>query len=153
MLEFINAENTALHIDSIYNILYKCGQDMYEKKGLTHWKRPYSKECIEKDICNKNVFLVSDDYGYVATFTVTLSDEDLYLSKLAVLPEYAGKGIGKLCMNYIERYAKERNISLMKLDVYDKSESAIGFYKGLGFSVTGKKPTTNFVVLLMEKRI
>ena len=153
MLEFIKAESNDEHINSIYKILYDCGQDMYKNKGLTHWKKPYLPEWIERDISQKDVFLAKYDEKFVATFSLTTQDSWVYLSKLAVSPEFSGKGLGRQCMAYIEDYAIKKGINLVKLDVYDNSEGAIAFYKNLGYVVTGEKPTTNFNVLLMEKHL
>ena len=153
MLEFIKAEQKNNHIESIYNILYDCGQDMYNSKGLTHWKNPYKTEWIERDISQKDVFLAKEGNTFVATFSLTTMDSCVYLSKLAVSPEFSGKGLGRQCMAYIEAFAIKKGVTLVKLDVYDKSEGAIAFYKNLGYIVTGEKPTTNFNVLLMEKQL
>lgn len=153
MLEFVRAENNPLHIDNIYKVLQECGQDMYKTKGLTHWLRPYPKDRIKEDIKTKFVFVVYNDNEFVATFTLIVSDRDICICKLAVSPGSSGKGIGKKCMQYIEEFARVRNINILKLDVYDKSARAISFYEKLGFIVTGQKPTTNFTVLLMEKHL
>jgi len=152
MLEFCKAFDNDECVEHIQQILLSCGNDMYEKHGLTHWLRPYSKENIKNDILCKNVFVVKDDTEYIATFTVMQCKEDcIYVSKLAVKPECAGQGIGRQCMDFIEKFALERNIHSLRLDVYDKSRHAIDFYLKQNFSVTGERPTTNFRVLLMEK--
>ena len=152
-MEFVKAENSNIHIDSIYSILRSCGMDMYNNKGLTHWLRPYPKESIANDINNKHVFLVEDNGKFVATFSVYFEYDYLYLGKLAVLPECSGKGIGGKCLEFAENFAIENNVFTVKFDVYDKSTHAIDFYLKRGYVVTGEKPTTNFKVLLMEKHL
>lgn len=153
MLEFIKVTDDS-YAESIQNILLLCGRDMHERNGLTHWLRPYSKENIRNDILNKDVFIVKSDGINIGTFTLAQNEKDsMYISKLAVVPENSGQGIGRKCMSFIEEYAIGKQAYVLKLDVYDKSLHAIDFYIKWGFIVTGERPTTNFRVLLMEKNL
>lgn len=152
-MEIIRAERNVAVIEAIYYILEACGKDMYEKNGLIHWLNPYPKENIEADIKNKSVFVVMEDEKYIATFTLACDDDDFYLSKFAVLPEFSGKGIGKKCLEFAESFVLKNSANVLKLDVYDQSRHAIDFYLKNGFVITGEKPTRRFNVLLMEKNL
>lgn len=160
-VKFIRANNVLEHIGAIHNIVYRCGQDMYAKDGLTHWRNGYSKENIEKDIVEKEVYLISKEDEYIGCFMLTSNpsvfftdankDQYMYISKVAIDPKAAGQGIGSLSMNFCEEIVKEKQLKGIRLDVYNKSEKAIKFYEKIGFIRGEIKPTRNFEVLCMEK--
>lgn len=155
MLNYIllKSENTDL-IQECYKILEQCGELMFKEHGLDHWLPPYSIDNIYKDCADKLVFLVYDDIEkkYVSTFQGYLNDDfSFYIRKVATIPEFQGKGIGRKNLEFIEDLCRKLRINAIELDVYDKSEQAINFYLANGFVVTGKRPTRRFEVLLMKK--
>lgn len=54
------------------------------------------------------------------------------LEMLFIDPEYRGKKIGKILLNY-----SIDNLNVTKVDVNEQNEQAIGFYKHFGFEVIG----------------
>ena len=60
------------------------------------------------------------------------------LEKIYILPAYSGKGIGKLAMTETIDRLKKRGKELVFLCVIDTNESAIAFYKKLGFKFHSK---------------
>lgn len=160
-VKFIRANSILEHIDAIHTIVYRCGQDMYAKNGLTHWRKGYPKENIEKDIVEKEVYLVSKEDEYIGCFMLTTNpssfftdvnkNQYIYISKVAIDPKAARQGIGSLSMDFCEEIVKEKKLKGIRLDVYNKSEKAIKFYEKLGFIRGEIKPTRNFEVICMEK--
>jgi GNAT superfamily N-acetyltransferase len=157
-------------IKKVYEIIKNSGQDMFHNQGLSHWKTPYPIESIRRDCLDREVFLIKDmdKDEYVNTFQLEFINYDssrilsnnnnkkdvvAYINKFATIPQMAGKGVGKRSIDYIETYCKSKGISKLCLDVYEKSEHAIRFYKNRGFSIIGQKPTKHFVVYLMEKQL
>ena len=148
-------------VDAIHNNLKLCSEDMYNKHGLEHWIPVYPQERIKEDIDTKQVFVVENEGNIVGNFILTNNGNPLwkeesnsiYLSKLAVAPQYAGHGIGKECMKFIEEMAKQQGFESVRFDVYDKSMDTIAFYEKVNYLVVGTANTRRFTVLLMEKRI
>jgi GNAT superfamily N-acetyltransferase len=143
-------------ISKVYDIIKRCGEDMFYNQGLMHWKTPYPKEPIKKNCEEREVFLVRDldTNQYVHTFQLDFSFPNITkVNKFATIPEFAGKGIGKQSMAYIEAYSRNKHLLKVCLDVYEKNEHAIQFYQNRGFSIIGRMPTKHFMVLLMEKAI
>lgn len=138
----------------VYNNIKKCADEM-AKQGLEHWIPYYSKEKIEEDIKKNKVYLVKVEEKIVGSFILTLDKEKktIYLGKLAIIPEYEGKGIGSKCLRFIEQYVKENDINLIELDVYEKSTNAIKFYEKNGYKIIGEKLTRRFKVKKMIKEI
>lgn len=56
-----------------------------------------------------------------------------YLGFMFVKPEYRGKGINKIITDELINWAKSKNISEVRLDVYAQNESAIKAYEKAGF--------------------
>lgn len=162
-IKFVKASNVSQHVDTIYNLIYKCGQDMYNNDGLSHWKNGYSRENIERDISEKEVYLVTKEHDFVGCFMITTSascfftdinrNKYIYISKLAIDPRVSGKGIGSKSIKFCELFAIERQLKGIRLDVYSKSKKAIKFYENLGFIRGDIKDTRHFQVLCMEKVI
>ncbi|MDP4276034.1 MAG: GNAT family N-acetyltransferase [Bacteroidota bacterium] len=143
-------------IKESYRIIKECGEYMYKELGLCHWKTPYPIDSIQNDCTNRHVFLVEDlDSGrYVHTFQIEISYNVATIAKLykmATLPLASGQGIGMSSMAYIEDFCHKAGVYSLYLDVYDKSENAIQFFKKHHFSITGSRPTTYFRVYIMEK--
>lgn len=160
---FRNEEKKIL---KVYEIIRASGERMYIEQGLSHWRTPYPLESIKKDCEEKEVYLVKDvdENKYIHTFQLeflndlSTSDNEkkeskAIINKFATIPQAEGKGIGKLSINYIEDYCSKKGVSKISLDVYDKSEHAIKFYKKRGFIITGSKSTRHFSVYLMEKHL
>jgi GNAT superfamily N-acetyltransferase len=57
-----------------------------------------------------------------------------YLGFMYVNPDFRGKGINKLIINELKKWAKSRNIVELRLDVYDGNHPAIKAYEKVGFS-------------------
>ena len=87
----------------IYNNLKLCSEHMYTNLGLEHWIPVYSQESIIEDIKNKDVFLVDYRNKTVGNFILNENKSNLwqdeknaiYLSKLAIVPEFSNRGFGK----------------------------------------------------------
>lgn len=163
-MEFIKITGKNQHqIEIVYSILKASGSYMVNNFGLMHWAKPYSKEQIEKDIENKDVYIVRNADQNIATFMLSEEtsyyfkeipdDNAVYLSKLAVNPDIINSGIGTACMNYIEEICRQNNKTKIRLDVYDKSLQAVNFYHKMGYKKLFLKNTTNFRVICMEKEL
>ncbi len=63
----------------------------------------------------------------------TLEIERIYVKK-----QMQGKGLGKAMADAAERIGRCRNAARIWLGVWEKNESAIGFYRRMGFTETGR---------------
>ncbi|KAB7705018.1 GNAT family N-acetyltransferase [Bacillus aerolatus] len=68
--------------------------------------------------CGAGRFLIKDGFGKA--------------QRICVLPEYRGKGAGRLIMDALETHAQEHNAAALKLDA---QTHAIPFYERLGYEV------------------
>lgn len=60
----------------------------------------------------------------------------LLLEKVYLLKEYAGRGIGRKVLSFVEAYALERNKGALWLDTM-KNGPALYFYLSYGFEIWG----------------
>lgn len=65
------------------------------------------------------------------------SNDELFISNIAVFEEYRGKGIGKSLLKKAEDKARENDLKKLSLYVETDNLNAIGFYENFGF--TSKK--------------
>jgi ribosomal protein S18 acetylase RimI-like enzyme len=56
-----------------------------------------------------------------------------YLGFMYVLPQLRGKGINQLIIEKLKEWAKEKNITELRLDVYVQNAAAIRAYEKTGF--------------------
>ncbi len=120
---------------------------MQVRLNLTHWVPPYPLHLMRRDAEMKSVYAVRENNQTIATFTIGTqtpsyyditiwenpSAKALYVNRLAVLPDFQGKGIGKWCMNTIEQLAIAEGCTVVRLDAYDKHEQVHEFYRLLGY--------------------
>lgn len=57
-----------------------------------------------------------------------------YLGFMYVVPEQRGRGIIHQVMNELKAWAKSKNVSELRLEVYPKNSSAIKAYEKIGFT-------------------
>ena len=131
---------------AVAEILCKCGRDMKEKYGLLHWDNSLFKTWLI--ICytavKNRVFIVYDNNrSPVATFCIGVFEDYLHFGKLAVLPEFSGKGIGSFCLKYIERLARESGKNRICCEVYEKASTRSAFMKNFLLKLSVRFPRGN----------
>ena len=65
-------------------------------------------------------------------FSTWLGRAGIYLEDLFVLPEYRGRGYGKLLLKRLARIAVQRGCGRLEWSCLDWNEPSIGFYLSLG---------------------
>ena len=65
-------------------------------------------------------------------YSTFLAKPGIYLEDLFVLPEYRGKGIGKVLLSYLAKLAVERDCGRLEWSVLDWNQPAIDFYQAQG---------------------
>ncbi|MFC4184231.1 GNAT family N-acetyltransferase [Saccharococcus thermophilus] len=76
-------------------------------------------------------FVLYDDGKPIGAGRFRIVDHGLgKIERICVLPQYRGRGAGKLIMEAIERFAKQQGVSKLKLNAQTHAES---FYEKLGY--------------------
>jgi len=69
---------------------------------------------------------------YFFNFSTFLGKRGLYLEDLFVLPEFRGRGFGKMLLLHLARLANASGCGRMEWSVLDWNEPAIAFYESIG---------------------
>lgn len=90
------------------------------------------------------VFVYEDDNGTVQGYAFCVLEQHpgnniltdiktLYIDDLCVDEASRGAGIGRIIYEYVKSYAVEQGCHNVTLNVWEGNDSAIAFYKSLGF--------------------
>ncbi|WP_033168302.1 GNAT family N-acetyltransferase [Clostridium sp. KNHs205] len=139
-------------LDNIITVLDEVTLRLLEK-GIPQWNYPWYREEIEKDL--QSQYVVREEGRVIAVFSLkpldrcfdheSQSKEDYYLHRIAVLPEYQGKGIGEKILRYVQKFSVKHKKNIY-LDCYQGNKKLRQFYEKAGFYYQGDYPEENYLV-------
>ena len=114
----------------------------------------YSEETLTDKLANiGHDFLVLKEneicHGFASCEHHYLNSNCTRLHKLYFLPEYQGKGMGKLMLDKIVALAKENRSDTLSLNV-NRFNKAFAFYQNLGFQIVAEEDISIGHGYLME---
>lgn len=145
----VGAESDA---EAIVDVLYKTWLTTYpnEEAGITvddiedRFKERKSEAGIEKSrkrlreqSDNQKTFVVKDGEKVIGVSVVSKDETRNRLIAIYVLPEYQGKGVGKMLWDGIQEFFDDDKDIFVELAEYNTN--AMAFYAGLGFQDTGRR--------------
>lgn len=90
---------------------------------------------VELVVAERNGELLASGYARIENAKPYLQHvQHAYLGFMYVVPAYRGKGINRMILDVLMQWVKTKNISELKLDVYNENASAIKAYEKAGFS-------------------
>jgi len=131
------------------------------KKGINQWVYPWDTNRIKHDIENKLVYLLIVEDLIVGTFSIKDTDninvdlikpENKYLYRIAILPEYQGKGLGSSIVEFSLDYSKNMGKSLY-LDCWAGNEKLRSFYSNTGFDFIGNAPEEDYFISVFKSKV
>lgn len=145
------------NILKISRIICSCGEDMYQRYGLSHWNNSLFKTflIVYYTILIKHTTLwaIYNNETIIATFQTKREGDYLNFCKFAVDPRQAGQGVGSRCLGIMEEIAGEIGLRGLTCEVFDKSTHALYFYLNRGFVKNGSISTMKYTELKLVKRI
>ncbi len=138
-------------IPDILKLTKACAVAMIEK-GIYQWNEHYpSRSAFEKDVREKSLYVqiidgqiigtvvISNqmDQEYVPVSWLSENKNNIYIHRLAVLPEHQGKGYAQRLMDFAERYAKEKGYTSVRLDTFSQNRRNQVFYETRGYQRLG----------------
>lgn len=139
-------------VEGIINLIHECIIDM-ESKDILQWNQYYPNvDIVTEDIQQRALFLIKNDNDYVGIITVNedqpaeyskikwLSEtgRNLIIHRLAIHPNWQGKGIAMKLMDFAEEYAKKNDYRSVRLDAYTANPKSNGLYEKRGYKKVGQ---------------
>ena len=77
------------------------------------------------------------DDEYAPIKWLTPNKNNIYIHRLAINPNYQGKGYAQQLMDYAEKWTKENNFSSVRLDTFSQNPRNQKFYELRGYKRLG----------------
>jgi len=107
-------------------------------KNIGMWHEWDEGEGLLSLIDNERVVVVrSEDRIIAVVYTIWFSKTVLHVYRLAVAPEYQGKGVGSDLLTYVEQMAKNKGAVEVGFYVNSSEAELQEFYKKRGFQTSG----------------
>lgn len=90
---------------------------------------------VEKEICEKVVYIAIIDNNVVGTIRVDVIGETANISRFAVISSYRSIGIGKSLMNIVDKHLISKGVKKVFLYTASRYQTLMRFYYGRGFYV------------------
>ena len=134
-------------IDVILNITKSCAANMIQN-DIYQWNEHYpDRNSFVNDAKNQELYVFSKNDKVVACISLckhmdevylpviwkTSNHNNLYIHRLAVHPDFQKKGVGKLLMDFAEKYARENNYISVRLDTFSVNKRNLKFYESRGY--------------------
>lgn len=102
------------------------------------FSNPWSREDIQAQVnCDTSCFLVAIEQGKAVGYMgLQIFSGEGYVTNIAVLPQYRGRGIACALM----QKQLENDMSFITLEVRESNSVAISLYLKFGFEIIGKRP-------------
>lgn len=130
-------------LEHLLSITKSCAKFMIEN-GIFQWNEHYpSNEVLLNDI-NLNqlwklvennliigliVLTEVEDKEYKSVKWLTENENNLYVHRLAIHPNFQGKGFAQKLMNFAENYAIENIYNSIRLDTFSQNKRNLQFYE------------------------
>ena len=145
-------EATVDDLDAILKITKSCAKKLVSK-NIFQWNEYYpNRNVFENDLYNKWLYVtvkenkvigsvcVSDliDDEYATVKWLTPNNNNIYIHRLAVDPDYQGVGYAQKMMSFAEEFAKKNKYKSIRLDTFSKNMKNQKFYKQRGYKKLGE---------------
>ena len=150
-MELVKAKED--NIEEIMKLVSDCVASM-GRTGQTQWSDDYpTTEMMARDIEAGTLYTLRNELDHViAIVTMDEEQEPVYggvdwkftdgkaviFHRLAILPEYQGRGLAGVFQDMMEQKARELGYTIARLDTYSDNERVIGFLERRGFEMAGQ---------------
>lgn len=155
----------AHHAEPLYKILANCGKEMHEKLGLPHWYPFMDFQIFQTSLNEKILYGIYKNKTPIATFNISTKPRDyyydelwsepnapaLYLGQLGIKPALQKNGIGKWCMDHVEKIAREMQCKAIRFDALGMHPWLKTFYEKLGYTSCGIVKPNKWDLVCFEK--
>ncbi len=154
-------------VKAVFTLLSRC-KDYLIEQGIFQWNAEYPNlEYVKNDIAKGSLIKLTNDdqlLGIVSfddfqepeyrTVNWQINGESIaVIHRLAVDPQFQGRGIATILMNFAEKSISEAGFQAIRLDAYSGNEMVLGFYNKLEYKMIGEInfPRISLPFICMEK--
>jgi GNAT superfamily N-acetyltransferase len=125
--------------------------DLTRRHGHGHWSATATDASVLRDVVSSRVLLARQGDQAIGTLRLATKKpwaidpayfspctRALYLTDMAVLPDFQGRGIGRDCLEEARAVATKWPADAIRLDAYDGPAGAGAFYAKCGFQEMGR---------------
>ncbi len=138
-------------VNEILKITKACAAHMISN-NIFQWNEFYpNASAFERDIEEGECYVIEIESEVIGCVTIsTLMDEEyvpidwltpnennIYIHRLAVHPEYQGKGYAQQLLSFAEDYAKTNTYASIRLDTFSQNKRNQKFYERRGYKKLG----------------
>jgi ribosomal protein S18 acetylase RimI-like enzyme len=144
-------------LDQIRHLLNETTLQL-KQKGIEQWDYPWDHQKIAKQISNGYVYVLLLNEEIIGSFCMndiekindlTVEPKSIYLSQIAISPEYQGKNLGRTITDYTCSFVKKINKTLY-LDCWAGNEKLKEFYSNNGLQYIGDFPEENYFISIFK---
>ena len=155
----------------VWGLIEEDSKWLSEEKKLDHWSDWYTRDRVAEKFVDWDIYLAYRGENLVGTMAVSekkvgyylqeniemFSDPEaraLYVSMLAVRPEFQGQGVATDLLKSAEDIAKNKGIKYVRFDCREEYVELVNFYLNRGYENRGSFPEAeNENYLMMEKEL
>jgi GNAT superfamily N-acetyltransferase len=131
-----------------------CAEAAYARYVAAIGRRPAPMETDFVAAIVAGQIHVAEVEGAVAGYLhIIPAGDELLLDAVAVLPGFAGKGIGKALIRFAEDEARRLGLGWVRLYTNAKMVENVAIYPHLGYVETGRRRDEGYDRVFFEKRI
>lgn len=142
---------TLKDIEEIIKITKACARFMISK-GIYQWNEHYpNNAAFKNDVLRNELYVIESkktlvgcvvissfmDEEYIPISWLTENGHNIYIHRLAIHPNYQGKGYAQKLMDFAENFAKVNNYSSVRLDTFSQNKRNQKFYELRGYKRLG----------------
>ncbi|MDW2799590.1 ribosomal protein S18-alanine N-acetyltransferase [Clostridium boliviensis] len=102
------------------------------------FKDPWSERMIENSMkSGLDTWLVLAEEGAAGYCVFRIVADECELLRIAVRPEYRGRGLSKKLMDQLVFYSRQKDVKSIFLEVRESNERARNLYRSYGFTEEG----------------
>ena len=138
-------------LNQLLEITKSCAKHMIDKE-IYQWNELYpSKEVLQNDLVLQQLWKLElnhkiiglvvltdiEDAEYNEVKWLTKNHQNLYIHRLAVDPQFQGKGYAQKLMAFAEQFAIDKNYTSIRLDTFSQNKRNQKFYELRGYKKLG----------------
>ena len=130
-------------LDQLLTVVKSCGKNLIDQ-GIFQWNEEYPKrEDLLEDIELQELWKLEDKNSIIGLIVLTENEDteyhnvkwltknkkNLYIHRLAVDPNFQGKGYAQKLMDFAEKYARKNGYNSIRLDTFSENKRNLQFYE------------------------